>query len=130
VLTACAGLPLAIAIAGARLTARTNWTVRRSPTGYPTNAASWTGSRPFTTSYREVAEFGDVHFLCVDTPEAAHGAADLQYVTVGTARKLLQRIGATGPPGGRPISPGTRSSPAKAILCTNTPASRPLRFSA
>ena len=28
VLTACAGLPLAIRIAGARLTARTNWTVR------------------------------------------------------------------------------------------------------
>ncbi|MGH3451700.1 MAG: UDP-glucose 6-dehydrogenase, partial [Haloechinothrix sp.] len=27
------------------------------------------GKVRFTTSYREVAEFGDVHFLCVGTPQ-------------------------------------------------------------
>src|SRR5437667_40567 len=40
-----------------------------------------TGRLRFTTSYDEVAEFGDVHFICVGTPQRADGlAADLSYV--------------------------------------------------
>jgi len=39
------------------------------------------GRLKFTTSYDEVAEFGDVHFICVGTPQRADGmAADLSYV--------------------------------------------------
>ncbi|GAA1799735.1 UDP-glucose/GDP-mannose dehydrogenase family protein [Planosporangium flavigriseum] len=35
----------------------------------------------FSTSYEEVAEFGDVHFVCVGTPQRANGmGADLCYV--------------------------------------------------
>jgi UDPglucose 6-dehydrogenase len=40
-----------------------------------------TGRLRFTTSYDDVAEFGDVHFLCVGTPQRSDSlAADLQYV--------------------------------------------------
>src|SRR2546429_3855079 len=40
-----------------------------------------TGRLRFTTSYEEVAEFGDVHFICVGTPQRADGMnADLTYV--------------------------------------------------
>src|ERR1700729_496049 len=38
------------------------------------------GRLRFTTSYPEIAEFADVHFLCVGTPEAADGSADMRYV--------------------------------------------------
>src|SRR3954462_451865 len=39
------------------------------------------GKLRFSTSYKEVAEFGDVHFICVGTPQRADGmAADLSYV--------------------------------------------------
>ncbi|WP_405723315.1 UDP-glucose/GDP-mannose dehydrogenase family protein [Streptomyces sp. NBC_01537] len=39
------------------------------------------GRLRFTTSYEEVAEFGDIHFSCVGTPQAAgSNAADLRYV--------------------------------------------------
>ncbi len=39
------------------------------------------GRLKFTTSYEEVAEFGDVHMICVGTPQRADGmAADLSYV--------------------------------------------------
>src|SRR5580765_4554662 len=39
------------------------------------------GRLRFTTSYEEVAAFGDVHFLCVGTPQQSDGyAADLRYV--------------------------------------------------
>jgi UDPglucose 6-dehydrogenase len=39
------------------------------------------GRLRFTTSYDEVAEFGDVHFLCVGTPQRPDSpAADLRYV--------------------------------------------------
>ncbi len=81
-----------------------------------------TGRLRFTTSYAEIAEFGDVHFLCVGTPEGSDGAADLTYITqaadalapylrsrcliagnstvpVGTARALLDRIRAAAPAG-------------------------------
>ena len=73
------------------------------------------GRLRFTTSCAEVAEFGDVHFLCVGTPQSADGSADLRYVDaaievlaprltrgcvvvgkstvpVGTARRLAARF--------------------------------------
>jgi UDPglucose 6-dehydrogenase len=78
----------------------------------------------FTTSYREVADFGNVHFLCVGTPQTVGGAADLSYicaalrglaahlksrclivgrstVPVGTARMLLARARDLAPAGER-----------------------------
>ncbi|NEA26022.1 UDP-glucose dehydrogenase family protein [Actinomadura bangladeshensis] len=53
-----------------------------------------TGRLRFTTSYKEAAEFGDVHFLCVGTPQkAGEYAADLSYVddAVASLAPLLQR---------------------------------------
>ncbi|MEE1929339.1 UDP-glucose/GDP-mannose dehydrogenase family protein [Streptomyces sp. TRM 70351] len=43
--------------------------------------AGSSGRLRFTTSYAEVAEFGDVHFVCVNTPQR-HGeyACDMSYV--------------------------------------------------
>lgn len=39
------------------------------------------GQLRFSTSYQEVAEFADVHFICVGTPQVVGGtAADLRYV--------------------------------------------------
>ncbi len=39
------------------------------------------GRLRFTTDYRETAEFGDVHFICVGTPQRPDGmSADLSYV--------------------------------------------------
>jgi UDPglucose 6-dehydrogenase len=53
------------------------------------------GRLRFTTSYDEVAEFGDVHFICVGTPQRADGlAADLSYVesaVTGLAPKLTRK---------------------------------------
>jgi UDPglucose 6-dehydrogenase len=80
------------------------------------------GRLRFTTSYEEIAEFGQVHFLCVGTPEAAGGNADLSYlyeaasalaqhlesaclvvgkstVPVGTARRLMSCIRSAAPAG-------------------------------
>jgi UDPglucose 6-dehydrogenase len=81
------------------------------------------GRLRFTTSYEEVAEFGDVHFLCVGTPQKENEyAADLEYVytavtslaplltrpcvfagkstvPVGTAERIASRIAATAPAG-------------------------------
>ena len=45
----------------------------------------------FTTSYEEVAEFGEVHFLCVGTPQAADGTANLSYLH-GAADALAQHL--------------------------------------
>jgi UDPglucose 6-dehydrogenase len=81
------------------------------------------GRLRFTTSYAEAAEFGDIHFLCVGTPQK-HGeyAADLRYidssldgllphltractvvgkstVPVGTAERVAARIKAEAPAG-------------------------------
>jgi UDPglucose 6-dehydrogenase len=53
-----------------------------------------TGRLRFTTSYDEVAEFGDLHFVCVNTPQRADGlAADLSYVesAVSTLAQRLHR---------------------------------------
>ncbi|HVS67968.1 MAG TPA: UDP-glucose/GDP-mannose dehydrogenase family protein [Mycobacteriales bacterium] len=81
------------------------------------------GRLRFTTSYEEVAEFGDVHFLCVGTPQKENEyAADLDFVDtavaslaplltrpcvfagkstvpVGTAERIVTRIHATAPAG-------------------------------
>lgn len=76
----------------------------------------------FTDSYAEIGAFGDVHFLCVGTPQLADGQADLSQldaaadslaprlsreslvvgkstVPVGTARRLLARIRSAAPAG-------------------------------
>src|SRR5580658_1098132 len=81
------------------------------------------GRLRFTTSYAEIAEFGDVHFLCVGTPQAADGSADMRYVDavvdalapgltrrclvagkstvpVGTARRIIARVGDLAPAAG------------------------------
>ncbi|MEU7907825.1 UDP-glucose/GDP-mannose dehydrogenase family protein [Actinoplanes sp. NPDC049118] len=45
------------------------------------------GRLRFTTSYEEVAEFADVHFICVGTPQRADGlGADLSYVETSVTR--------------------------------------------
>jgi UDPglucose 6-dehydrogenase len=80
------------------------------------------GRLRFTNSWAEIGEFGEVHFLCVGTPQAEAGNADLRYVhaatdalaahldkdclivgkstvPVGTARALLARARAAAPAG-------------------------------
>ncbi len=80
------------------------------------------GRLRFTTSYAEAAQSGDVHFLCVGTPQAANGSSDMRQVEsavdalaphlsrpclvvgkstvpVGTARSLAARIRAAAPAG-------------------------------
>ena len=81
------------------------------------------GRLRFTTSYQDVADFGDVHFLCVGTPQqAGSNAADVSYVEavveglaplltretlvvgkstvpVGTAPRLATRIAELAPIG-------------------------------
>jgi UDPglucose 6-dehydrogenase len=80
------------------------------------------GRLRFTTSYEEAAGFGDVHFVCVGTPQAEDGSADMRQVygavdalsvhlsrsclvvgkstvPVGTARSLLARIRGAAPAG-------------------------------
>jgi UDPglucose 6-dehydrogenase len=80
------------------------------------------GRLRFTTSHAEAASFADIHFLCVGTPQAPDGSADLSQVyaaaealaphlaapcliagkstvPVGTARGLAARIAAQAPAG-------------------------------
>jgi UDPglucose 6-dehydrogenase len=80
------------------------------------------GRLRFTTSFAEVGAFGEVHFLCVGTPQGADGEADLSFVhaaagtlapyltapclivgkstvPVGTARQVLSRVQAIAPAG-------------------------------
>jgi UDPglucose 6-dehydrogenase len=81
------------------------------------------GRLRFTTSYEEVAEFGDVHFVCVGTPQKpGENAADVSYldacidslaplltrralvvgkstVPVGTAERLSQKLVRLAPAG-------------------------------
>jgi UDPglucose 6-dehydrogenase len=80
------------------------------------------GRLRFASSYAEAARFGKAHFLCVNTPEATDGRADLRFVTSaidtlapnlisrclvvgkstvppGTARSILGRIRAAAPAG-------------------------------
>ena len=53
------------------------------------------GRLSFSTSYADAAAFGDVHFVCVGTPqrEASYAAADLSQVDgcIGTLGPLLDR---------------------------------------
>ena len=80
------------------------------------------GRLRFTTSFADIGEFGDVHFLCVGTPGDESGRADLGFVhaaadalaphltkgcviagkstvPVGTARQVMNRIRAAAPAG-------------------------------
>jgi len=81
------------------------------------------GRLRFTTSFEEAADFADVHFICVGTPQRADGlAADLSHVDsavdalarhltrpalvvgkstvpVGTAQRLLETLQRTAPAG-------------------------------
>jgi UDPglucose 6-dehydrogenase len=80
------------------------------------------GRLRFTMSFAEVGAFGDVHFLCVGTPEGESGRADLSSVyaaagalaphlrspclvvgkstvPVGTARQVMNRMRAIAPAG-------------------------------
>ena len=82
------------------------------------------GRLRFTDSFAEVGEFGDVHFICVGTPQVkgGGGSADLSYVfsaaealaphlnratlvvgkstvPVGTSRELVARVHAAAPAG-------------------------------
>src|SRR5690349_23595747 len=54
------------------------------------------GRLNFTTSYAEVADFADVHFICVGTPQRGDGmAADLSYVEASVTnlvRHLTRRV--------------------------------------
>ena len=82
------------------------------------------GRLRFTMSFAEVGGFGDVHFLCVGTPEGESGRADLgavyaaaealaphltssclivgkSTVPVGTARQVMNRVRAIAPAGRR-----------------------------
>jgi UDPglucose 6-dehydrogenase len=80
------------------------------------------GRLRFTTSFADIGAFGEVHFLCVGTPEGEAGRADLSFiyaaadalaphlatecliagkstVPVGTARQLSSRVQALAPAG-------------------------------
>ena len=80
------------------------------------------GRLRFTMSFAEIGEFGDIHFLCVGTPEGEAGRADLSSVyaaaqalaphlaspclivgkstvPVGTARQVMNRMRAIAPAG-------------------------------
>jgi UDPglucose 6-dehydrogenase len=80
------------------------------------------GRLRFTMSFEEIGGFGEVHFLCVGTPEGEAGQADLSFVRaaadalapqlrsaclvvgkstvpVGTARQVLARLQAAAPAG-------------------------------
>jgi UDPglucose 6-dehydrogenase len=82
------------------------------------------GRLRFTDSFAEVGEFGDVHFICVGTPQVKDGGghADLSYVfgaaealaphlgratlvvgkstvPVGTSREIIERLHAAAPAG-------------------------------
>jgi UDPglucose 6-dehydrogenase len=80
------------------------------------------GRLRFSMSFAEAGDFGDVHFLCVGTPEGESGRADLGFVhaaadalaphlvsgclivgkstvPVGTARQLMNRVRTTAPAG-------------------------------
>jgi UDPglucose 6-dehydrogenase len=82
------------------------------------------GRLRFTTSFAEVGAFGEVHFLCVGTPEGESGQADLSFVyaaadalaphlsasclivgkstvPVGTARRVMSRLQSVAPAGQR-----------------------------
>ena len=81
------------------------------------------GRLRFTTSFEEAAEFGDVHFVCVGTPQQPGGrGADLRYVdaAVDALAPHLRRPGASSsesrpslsaPPTGSPTASRRRRPP-------------------
>ena len=97
------------------------------------------GRLRFTSSYAEAAAFGDVHFVCVGTPQRADSsAADLSYVLacvdalaplltrpclvvgkstvpVGTAELLAERLAQQAPVAQPRSWPGTLSSCARGM---------------
>ena len=98
------------------------------------------GRLRFTMSFAEVGGFGEVHFLCVGTPEGESGRADLSSVyaaagalaphltspclvvgkstvPVGTARQVMNRMRAIAPAGARSTWPGIRSSCGRGSRC-------------
>jgi len=73
------------------------------------------GRLRFTTSFAEVGDFGDVHFVCVGTPQrAGENAADLRYVDaaiealVGVARPGSIVVGKSTVPAGTAVKAATR----------------------
>jgi UDPglucose 6-dehydrogenase len=113
------------------------------------------GRLRFTTSYEEAADFGDVHFICVGTPQRdGEYAADMSYIdaTIESLVPKLTRpalivgkstvpVGSSSWPPVPPSSwPGARSSPARAwpsrtpcaptAWCSASPAPMPRRCSA
>jgi len=80
------------------------------------------GRLRFTMSFAEIGDFGEIHFLCVGTPEGEAGQADLSFVhaaadalaphlrseclivgkstvPVGTARQVMSQLQAAAPAG-------------------------------
>ena len=118
--------------------------VLRAGPGAAAAQARWTRPARFTSCYAEVAEFGDVHFLCVGTPQPPNGAADLSQLNaaadalaphlpgpcliVGQVHRPgghgagAARPGSGRGPGGRRRSswPGTPSSCARATRCQDS----------
>lgn len=65
------------------------------------------GRLRFTDSIDQIAEFGQVHFVCVGTPQGQDGHADLSYLKAAT-EELARRV--TGPSlivGKSTVPPGT-----------------------
>ena len=106
-------------------------------------ATSAAGRLRFTTDYAEAADFGDVHFICVGTPQRADGmGADLTYVETavtiagaapdpqGPDRRQVDRAGRhrrVGRAAGRQARPGRRwasRSPGARSSCRRASRSR------
>jgi len=84
------------------------------------------GRLRFTTSFAEVGDFGDVHFVCVGTPQrAGENAADLRYVDaaiealVGVARPGSIVVGKSTVPAGTAVKAATRVESVGAELVWN-----------
>ncbi len=85
-----------------------------------------TGRLRFTTSYEEVTEFADVHFVCVGTPQQAGSyAADLRYVNaavdslLGSVRAGALIVGKSTVPSGTAAALAVRVEEAGADLVWN-----------
>src|ERR1700739_3554760 len=79
------------------------------------------GRLRFPDSFAEVGEFGDVHFICVGTPQVKDGGgnADLSYV-FGAVGALAPHLGgATLPRRPQPVTwSSTRSTPSSSARAT------------
>ena len=70
------------------------------------------GRLRFTSSFADIGAFGEVHFLCVGTPEGEAGQANLSYV-FSAADALAPHVAGTMP-GGRQVDRPLRHGPAGA----------------